>query len=191
VQLNGSTWKGCKLTVAPAKPDYRERLAAEATESSAKDCTESSQTPEAGMHVPQAITVRLPNKTSFKLILGSVTGSQRKMFRPNPEKPLKEIYRDVLAVQSQHSSSLHHVNRVWDDVAERRMHCAAPDFAVFATLRHNVTVRRCKSASRASTRSQRTVLTSPCNCDCERVIEIFVDSEVLVCCSMHTNSGMH
>lgn len=129
VQLNGSTWKGQKLHVAPAAPDYKQRLAAEA----AADAYEQQDGAEAdgSNDAPDPITIKLPSGTPFTLVPGAVTGCQKRFFRPVPPAPLCEWLSVEPHAAPPPGSALYHVNDLWDSALESRMRAEPLDSAMF------------------------------------------------------------
>ena len=131
MQLNGSTWKGQKLHVALAAPDYRQRLAAEASAEEDAQHDESSPDVNANSAQPEPITIKLPSGAPLTFVPGSVTGCQKKLFRPVQARPLHEWLSAAPAESDRSSSALYHVNALWDIALERRMRSAPLDPTVF------------------------------------------------------------
>lgn len=152
MQLQGSVWKGHKIRITEARPDYQERIrqesqssddeATSACEADGYDCPKNEDTePEAASQT--SYKIRTPQGQVWTLPC-SGTGSKKSLFMPVRQLSMEDWFCEELDTAK---SSLYHVNDMWKKMVEAQILRPAPDPELFEQAAFPVPMVR-RSASR-------------------------------------------
>ena len=146
LQLNGSAWRRCKLTVEEARPDFRQRLALEAVEDAERCDTDQDSAAAADSIAPaddsasadeaagSALRIRVHTHGTMTVPYGTVTGTQRKLFMPVAPLPLEQWVTQAPAGPPRRRSALQRINKLWDAALQRRVTAEALDVSAYERL---------------------------------------------------------
>lgn len=123
LQLQGSVWKGQKVRIAEARPDYEHRLLSEAASRDsegaqagpAASSEDEDQLEEADPEEPcQSYRIRSPHGQVWTLPC-SGTGNRKSLFMPGRQLGMTDCLSQDLDT---HSSSLYHRNSMWQQMVD-------------------------------------------------------------------------
>jgi hypothetical protein len=142
VQLTGSKWRGGVLNIALAKPDFKARLAAEATADAHKAAdARISQKPDPLREATCEMRVRLASGQVITSAPGILVGSRRIIFPPRPALPLAQWQQGYHQQGAQAPSRVERDNALWDAACMKRLEAPRLDPAVFARIHNTSAVR--------------------------------------------------
>ena len=141
MQLNGTLWKGSRVRIEQARPDFAARLAQEQAATASDACTdivEAASDSDTAQHEHDAeddsiqsrrggpMRLSLPGGQQFEVPLGATTGSKRRLFPLQPAAPLQE-WACSHDTQSTHSQAMRRLNALWDTTEAKRMASMPPE----------------------------------------------------------------
>lgn len=138
MQLNGSKWKGKKVKITPAQPDFKQRHALEEKFSSYDDA-EAQPKLEADEEREDHLTIKTPSGQRI-IVPSNGTGSKRMIFKPVAPMQIDE-WLDLDSQQP--DSANYHLNDLWDQIHESTHNRRPPSPSVFLPARPSVCCFRC------------------------------------------------
>jgi hypothetical protein len=136
LQLQGSTWKGHKLRIAEARPDYKQRILIEASRSESAEAAAPQE--EQQQHLEGTDTagpsqlvykIRAPNGQVLTLPYTG-TGNKKSLFVPVKPCSMEDwLHKDVTT----HRSSRYYTNTIWDQMVEAQANRPALDPTIFSS----------------------------------------------------------
>lgn len=133
MQLNGSVWKGKKIRISEAQPDYKQRHALEELHSAEEDL-DANEPADPSDDARRHFNIRTPSGKQVA-VPADGTGTRRMIFRPVPPQPIQQWLE---LEPAQPSSATYHLNQLWDDILESALNRNPPSPTVFLPARPNV-----------------------------------------------------
>eukprot|EP00892_Ulva_mutabilis_P004716 jgi/Ulvmu1/2616/UM014_0067.1 len=128
--LNGSVWRGNKLKISEARPDYKARHVLEEMEEAELDTMQQEEV-DASDEPDRSFNIKTPSGTQLTVPQDG-TGTKRMIFRPVAPRPLQECL--TLDAENQ-QSKLYHVNKLWEDILESARNRNSPSPTIFQQSR--------------------------------------------------------
>lgn len=123
-QLQGSTWKGQKVRIAEAQPDYKQKIRSEAAFSESEEADtgqpaseeEDQQLEDIDPEGPSQVSYRIRSPHGQTLTLPCCgTGNKRSFFNPVKQLSMADWLCQDLDTQS---SSRYHRNSLWEQMVD-------------------------------------------------------------------------
>lgn len=136
LQLQGSVWKGQKVRIAEARPNYKQRIHIEKISSETDTvaaCTpdEDKRQDDEAYEQPSRVSYRIrsPHGQVWTLPC-SGTGSKKSLFVPVRQRSMEDwLCQDL----NTHRSSLYRVNSTWEQMLDAQARRPAVDPELFAS----------------------------------------------------------